>query len=131
MNAFEHGIVHAHVMSLGADRVLALGIENYEVGVAADRDRSLTRIQTEELGRSRGNQFDESIHAETSLSDAAGVNQAHAMFNAWATVWNFGEIAASKFLLFFKAKGTMVCRDDLQVIPLEAVPELFLMPFFS
>ena len=53
------------------------------------------------------------------------------MFNARASVWNLGEIAASKFLLFLKAERTMVRRDDLQMIPLEAVPELLLMPFFA
>ncbi len=57
LDALEHGIVHAHVVSLGADGLLALGIENHQVRVAADRNRPFARIQPEQFCRSGGDQF--------------------------------------------------------------------------
>src|ERR1700687_3173553 len=51
LDALEHGIVHAHVMSLGAYGVLALGIEDDEVGVTAHRNRPLAGIDADECGR--------------------------------------------------------------------------------
>ena len=71
LDAFEHGIVHAHVMGLGADSVFALWIEDHQVGVTANRDSAFARIQAEQLGGRGGNQFDEAVHAEASLRDAA------------------------------------------------------------
>ena len=131
LDALEHRVVHSHVVSLGADRVFALGIEDHEIGVAADRDRSFARIQTKKLRRSGGNQFDKSIHAETSLGDAAGINQTHAMFNAGPAVWNLGEVAASEFFLLLETEWTVIGGNNLQMIALETVPEFFLMPFFA
>src|SRR5579872_1699794 len=58
-DALEHRIVHPHVMGLRADRVLPFGIENYQVGVAAYRDRAFAGIEAEEFGRSGGDQLDE------------------------------------------------------------------------
>ena len=44
-----------------ADGVLALGIEDDEVSVAADGDGSFARVEAEEFGGSGGDQFDETI----------------------------------------------------------------------
>ena len=43
-NAFEHGIVHAHVMRFCADDLFLIGIEDDEVGVRADGDCALAWI---------------------------------------------------------------------------------------
>src|SRR5262249_30414351 len=51
LNAFEHRVINAHVVRLGADGVLALGIEDDHVSVAAYCDRSLARVETEQLRR--------------------------------------------------------------------------------
>ena len=125
LNAFEHRVIHAHVVSPGADGVFALGVENHEIGVAADGDRSLARIQAKEFCRSRGDEFDESIHAETSLRNAAGINQAHAMLNAGTTVRNLGEIVAAEFFLLLETEWAMIGGDDLQMIALEAGSRVF------
>ena len=119
------------MVSLGADRMFTVGIKNDEIGVTANRDRSFSRIQAKEFCRSGGNQFDESIHAETSRGDAAGVNQAHAMLNAGTTVRNLREVVASEFFLLLETEWTVIGRHDLQMIAFEAVPELFLMPLFA
>jgi len=36
LDAFEHRVVHPHVVGLRTDRVLALRIEDHEIGVATD-----------------------------------------------------------------------------------------------
>src|SRR5437016_155799 len=45
LNSFEHRIIDAHVVSLRANCVLAVRIEDHEVRVTAHRDRALARIQ--------------------------------------------------------------------------------------
>src|SRR5579862_2333010 len=92
LDAFEHGIVDAHVMGLSADGVFALGIENDQVCVAADCDSPFARIESKEFRRCGGGQFDEAVYAEASSRDAARINQAHAVFDAGASVRNFGEV---------------------------------------
>src|SRR5215472_15490267 len=119
------------MVGLGADDVLAAGIENNQVSVAAHRNRALTRIQTEQLGGSSGDQFDKAIHAEAPGPDSAGINQTHAVLDSRPAVGDFGEIASSEFLLFPEAKWTMVSRYHLQVIALQALPKFFLMPFLT
>ncbi len=107
-DALEHRIVHPHVMGLRADRVLPFGIENYQVGVAAYRDRAFAGIEAEEFGRSGGDQLDEAVYAETSLRDAPRVHQAHAVFDAGTAVRNLGEVANPHFLLLLEAEWAMV-----------------------
>src|SRR6266852_8532473 len=109
-------------MSSGADGVLALGIEDDQVGVATHCNRTLAGIEAEEFGWSGGNQFDETIYAEASLRDPARVHQAHAMLDAGAAVGNLGEVADPHLLLFREAKRTMVRGDHLQVIVRKPLP---------
>src|ERR1019366_6710546 len=42
--AFEHRVVHAHVVRAGAESVHRLGIPNYHVGVTTHGDFALTRV---------------------------------------------------------------------------------------
>src|SRR6266478_8191579 len=48
-DALEHGIVHAHVVGLGADDFLVVGIEDHQVGVGADGDGAFARVEAEEF----------------------------------------------------------------------------------
>ena len=108
LDAFEHRIVHAHVMGFCADGVLAGGIKNHQVGVASYCDCAFTGIEAEEFCRSRRNQFDEAVHAEATFGDTAGIDQAHAVFDPRTSVGNFGEVIASQFLLFFETERAMI-----------------------
>src|SRR5258706_6115247 len=119
------------MVGLGADRVFAAGIEYHEIGVASYCDRPLARIQTKGPRRGCRNQFDESIHTETALSDAARVNETHPMLNTRTAVRNLCKVVASQFFLFFETKWTVIRGDHLQMIALQSVPELFLMPLFA
>src|SRR5919204_3184077 len=122
-NSFKHGVVHAHVVSFGADGVLAVGIEYDEVGIAAHSNCALLRIKAEEFGRCGSDKFYEPIHAKATLRHATRKNQAHSMLDPGAAVGNLGEVADAEFLLIFKTEWTMIGRDDLQVIVLQSLPE--------
>src|SRR6266702_329004 len=63
--------------------------------------------------------------------DSAGIHKTQAVLDARATVGNFGEIVLAEFLLLLEAEGAVVGGDDLQRVLREALPELFLMPFFA
>src|ERR1700741_3917192 len=118
-------------MSFCTDGVLALGIEDDQVGIATHCNRTLAGIEAEKLGGSGGDQFHEAIYAEASLRDAARVHQAHAVFDAGAAVGNLGEVADSHFFLFLKAKRTRVGRDYLEMVVRQSLPQFLLMPFFA
>src|SRR5215472_8549938 len=45
LDALEHGIVHAHVMRLGADNFLVIRIEEHEVRIRADGDGTFARVK--------------------------------------------------------------------------------------
>ncbi len=53
------------------------------------------------------------------------------MLNARAAVGNLRKVVASEFFLLLETEWTVIGRDDLQMIALKAVPELFLMPLFA
>ena len=119
------------MVGLGADGVLAVGIENHEIGVAADGDGALARVKSEELGGSGCDQFDKAIHVEASLSDAARVHETHAVLDSRTPVGDFGEVADAEFFLFLEAKRTVIRGYDLQVIVLQSLPQFFLVPLFA
>src|SRR5215469_6878857 len=119
------------MMRLCADCVLAIGIEDHDIGIAAGCNRTLSWIQTEQLGRCSRNQFHEPVHAEATFSDTAGEDQAHTMFYTRPAVWNFRKVVFAEFLLLLEAEGTVICGDNLQMVPLQSIPQFFLMPFFA
>src|SRR6202040_2796503 len=63
--------------------------------------------------------------------NSAGINQAHAVFDARTAIRNLGEVVSSQFFLVLETKWTVVGGDDLEMIAFETVPELFLMPLFT
>src|SRR5690348_11400569 len=56
--ALVEAVVALRVVRGGRDRLPALGVEDDEVGVGADRDRSLARIKAEQLRRLRREEID-------------------------------------------------------------------------
>src|SRR3989442_181168 len=57
-------------MCLGADRLFALRIEDDEVGVRADGDGALLRIEAEEFCGSGSDELDEAVRREAARGDA-------------------------------------------------------------
>src|SRR5260370_2252134 len=131
LDAFEHGVVHAHVMRFRADGVLAVGIEDDEISITSDRDGSFARIETENPGWSCGDKLHEAVHAKAAFADRAGLHEAHAVLDARSAVGDFGEIVFAHFLLLLETERTMVGGNNLQMVLLQAVPELFLVPLLA
>src|SRR6185437_12702031 len=129
--ALEHGVVDAHVVGGGADGVFGVGVPEDDVGVAAGGDGSLLRIHAEDLCRGGRGDFDEAVEGEAAGVDAMMVDQLHPVFDAGAAVGDFGEVVLAEGLLVGEAKGAVVGGDNLQVIVLEAVPELLLVFLFA
>ena len=59
--------------------------------------------------------------------DAVVIDQLQAVFDARAAVGDLGEIVLAENLLVFETERAMVGGDHLQVVVLEAVPELRLV----
>src|SRR5438445_12761884 len=114
LDSLKHRIIHAHVVSFGADGVFAVGIEDNQVGVAADGDRSFSWIQAEEPGGSGGNQLDKTVHAETAVGDSAGINQAHPETDAWAAIGNLRAVVILRIVLGTDTSRTAVVGNDRQ-----------------
>src|SRR5260370_25215024 len=91
-DAFEHGIVDAHVMRLRADGLFLIRIKDDEVSIGAHRDGSFARIETEEFCRGRGDDFDEAVRTKTLAVYAASVDKAQAVLDAGAAVGDLGEV---------------------------------------
>lgn len=92
VNSLEHRIVHTHVVGFCADDLLFIGVENYEVGVRAYGDGSFAGIEAEKFCGGGGNELDETVGRETLAVDAAGVDEAEAVFDARAAVGDFREV---------------------------------------
>lgn len=61
LDALEHGIVHAHVVGLGADDFFVVGIEDDEVGVGANGDGAFARIEAKEFCGRGCDELDETV----------------------------------------------------------------------
>src|SRR6516164_321046 len=112
-----------------ADRLLPIGIKNDNIGVGTHGNRAFARKQTEDLSRSCRCQFDKTIQADPSLSNASVEDKAQPILHTRAAVRNFREIIAAEFLLFFEAERTMVSGNHLQVINSKSLPQLLLVGF--
>src|SRR5258706_733880 len=123
--AFEQAVVAVHVVGLGADRALSVGVEDDDVGVGADGDRAFPREHAEHLGACGGTEIDPFVQTEAALDDGAVVHHGQAVFDPGPPVWDLGEIAAAEFFLAFEVEGAVVGADFLEVAELEAFPKRF------
>src|SRR4029077_15152625 len=87
--------------------------------------------QAEEFCRRSGNELHESVGREFSAVNAPGINQAKAVLDTRAAVWNFREIIFPQFLLSLHEEREVVCRNNLQCVLRQALPQFFLIPLFS
>ena len=118
-------------MGLGADRVLALGIEDNQVGVAAHRNGSLAGVEAKEFGGCGCDQFNKAIHAEATLPNPARIYEAHAMFDPGTAIGDLSEVTDTQLFLLLEAKRAMIGRDHLQVVVFQPLPQLLLVPLFA
>src|SRR6266566_3558859 len=74
-DALEHGIVHAHVVGLGADDFFVIGIEDHQVGVRANGDGAFARIEAKEFCGGGGHELHKAIGREMFAVDSAGIHK--------------------------------------------------------
>src|SRR5271157_3461357 len=123
----EHRIVHLHVMSAGPDRVGRLRVPEDDIRVTARGDLPFARVHPEDPGGRGGGQLDETIQREPSQVHAVVVDELEPVFYSRTAVGDLGEIVLAQNLLVPKAERAVIRGDHLQVIVLQAVPELWLM----
>src|SRR2546429_1838293 len=75
-DALEHGIVHAHVVSFGADDFFVMGVEDHQVCVGADGDGAFAWIKTKEFCGCGRDELDETVWRKMFAVDAAAINKA-------------------------------------------------------
>ena len=66
--ALVQGVIDVHMVGLGRDRTLVLGIEDHDVRVDP-RDRALPREETEHLGGRRRDDLDEPVQPDPPVQD--------------------------------------------------------------
>jgi len=66
--AFEHGVIHPHVVGPALMVCLRRGIENYQVGIAAHGDGFLCGDKVRTAWRECRNQFHKTVRAEPSAA---------------------------------------------------------------
>ena len=75
-DAFEHGIVDAHVVGFGADDFFVIGVEDNQVGVGAHGDGAFAGVEAEKFCGGGGDELDEAIWGKVFAMNAAGVDEA-------------------------------------------------------
>ena len=98
-HAFEAVVVVVDVLRRGRDRASVLGIEDDQVGIAADGDRALAREQPEELGGLGAGRVHEAVEVESASLHAVGVEQVDALFDAGNAVGDLRERVLAEQLL--------------------------------
>ena len=125
-HALEDVVVDLLVMGLGRDGAAGLGIPHHDVGVGADADRALARVDVEDLrGVGRGDPH-ELVGRQPAGSHAIVPEDRHAIFHAAGAVGDLGEVGAAHRLLR-RAKAAVVGCRGLQIARLQAAPQDFLV----
>ena len=100
-----------------------LGVEDDEVGVGADRDRPLPRVEAEQLRRVRREQLDHPVQPDPPLADAEVVDHVQPVLEPRPAVRNLREVVAAERLLLAPGEGAVVGRDRAQDVRAHGVPE--------
>src|ERR671922_559955 len=123
LGSFVQVVVAGRVVRLHRQGVLAVGVEDDEVGVAADRDRPLARVEPEELRGLRRVELDEPVEVEASRADAELVQDHQAILDARRTVRDLREVVPAERLLVVEPERRVVGRDHRQRVGPQRFPE--------
>src|SRR5581483_10230565 len=85
-------VVALRVVGRRGDRLPPLGVEDDEVGVGADGDRPLARVQAEQLRRLRGEEVDHAVEGDASFADAEVVDHLEAILEPGPAVRDLREV---------------------------------------
>ncbi len=107
----------------GRDRHRLLRVEDDDVGVGADRDRPLARVEAEELRRARRQQLDHAVERDAPVADAELVDHLQPVLDPAAAVRDLREVVAPAFLLLRPTRRAVVGGDRLKHVRADGVPE--------
>ena len=111
-------------------RDFARGIPDRNVGVGADRDRTLARVQVVYFRRGGGGQFHELFQTETSLRHHRVEQQRQPHLDPRQSIGHLLEIrigAGAQLAVFIETIGRVVRRDGLEIAERQCLPQRFLI----
>src|SRR5438046_3602955 len=117
-------VVHVHVVGLRRERPLHPRIEDHDIGVASRGDRAFAREKAEHLRGRRRDQLDEAVEGDPPRIHPTVEDQREAVLHPGETIGDLREITSAQVLLAFEMEGTVVGRDQLEVVLKQTLPEL-------
>ena len=125
-HALEHVDVEAHVVGLGADRLAGARVPDHEIGIGADLDRTLARIDVVDLGGIARGRGDKLVHGQPPGRDARGPQHRHPVLNPAGAVRDHREVVDAHALLL-ELEAAVIGGDDLERARHQPVPERLLV----
>ena len=119
--AFEDVEVDLLVMGLGRDGPCALRVPQDQVGIGADLQRALARVEVEDLRGVGAGQRDEVIDRQLAAAHPFVPEHRHAVLDAGGAVGDLAEIIAPGGFLF-GAEAAVVGGGGVQVARLQTAP---------
>ena len=120
-------VVGAVVHDRLADRLASVRVPQHDVGVEADADRALLRIEAIHLGVVGRSQRDEFVDRDAALDDALRIEDRQPRFDAGNAVWHpFERGSRLRVQLAFAAlveKRAVVGRERLEHAGADALPD--------
>jgi hypothetical protein len=104
------------MMCLGGDGALGARIPDDDVGVGADGDDALSRIEVEDLGGVGARDGDETRRVHYPIVDTLVPHNGHAVLDAVHAVRDLGEVILAQCLLL-AVERTVVASRHLQCVP--------------
>src|SRR5690606_26525890 len=126
LHALEGAVVDVHLVRPGADRAPVRRVVHHDVGVGADGDRALARVEAEELGGVRRGDLYEALERQLAAADAVGVEQVHAVLDRGDAVRDLRERVAAHGLLL-DVERRVVGADGVDEAPREGAPQRLLV----
>ena len=114
LGALVQVVVRARVVGLGGDRHALLRVEDDDVGVGADGERALARVEPEELRRVRREQLDHPVQRDAPFADAEVVDHLQPVLEPGPAVRDLAEVVHARVLLALEEVRAVVGRDRLQ-----------------
>ena len=109
---FETVVVVVGTLRSDGDGAAIIGIEDDEVGIAADGNGAFAGEEAEEFRGAGAGAIDETVEIDAAARDSVGVEKIDAIFDAWNAVGDIGEsVFAEEFL--FEVEGAVVGADGI------------------
>jgi hypothetical protein len=123
LGALVEVVVDPRLLGVGGDRDAPLRVEDDDVGVGADGERALPRIEAEQLRGIRRQELDHAVERDPSRSRAELVDHLQSVLEAGPAVRDLREVVLAECLLAVPEECAVVCGDRRQRVGANRVPE--------